>query len=134
MMARGNAVGKRILLVEDQVEVRRATGMLLGLDDHTITEAGDGAEALELYSCSRFDLVITDCAMPRMNGDQLAASIRKQAPSQPILMITGSPEVLNITRQNVDAILFKPFSLAELREAVSKLVSPEQAVEAVCSG
>ena len=134
MMARGNAVGKRILLVEDQVEVRQATGMLLSIDDHTISEAGDGTEALELYTRFRFDLVITDCAMPRMNGDQLAASIRKQAPSQPILMITGSPEVLNVTRQNVDAILFKPFSLTELREAVSNLVSPEQVVETQVSG
>ncbi len=118
-MAQDIVRGKRILLVEDEEQVREAYNMLLRLDDHQVTEAGNGAEGLDLFGKGSFDLVITDFEMPTMKGNELAARIKSQAPGQPILMVTAygvGPEV------RADAILNKPFTLAELRAAIAKLV------------
>ena len=114
--------GKRILFAEDQPEVREVTRMLLSLDEHIVTEASNGREALDLFTADRFDLVITDYAMPVMKGDELARRIKQLAPAQPILMITGSCGDLGVAQASVDAVLNKPFSVADLRQAIAQLV------------
>ena len=110
--------GKRILLVEDDTEARESIKLLLGIDRHTVTEAGDGFEALRLFTGGAFDLVITDYLMPSMNGDQLALNIKNIAPAQPILMITAYLEKLHDSDKPVD-VLAKPFGVDELRRAVA---------------
>jgi len=115
---------KRILLAEDQPEVREVIKMLLGLEEYIVTEAGNGREALELFTQGQFDLVITDYAMPMMKGDELARHLKRMAPSQPVLMITGSDGELGVTQALVDVVLNKPFSLAELRRAIGQLLCP----------
>jgi CheY-like chemotaxis protein len=117
------AIRKRILLAEDQRSVREAVNLLLGLDEHTVVEAADGTEALALFQGDHFDLVITDFDMPKMKGNELAARIKQLLPSQPILMITAYAEELGDTNNPVDAILDKPFHLADLRRAMAKLMS-----------
>jgi len=59
-----------------------------------------------------------------MKGDELATQIKRLAPSEPILMITGSGGELAVTRATVDAVLHKPFSFEELRRAIAQLLSP----------
>src|SRR6516225_11242387 len=73
--------GKRILLVEDQESVRACLRMILELEGHQVTEAGNGAEALNLFASGHFDLVITDLEMPVMKGNELAVSLKLLAPS-----------------------------------------------------
>jgi two-component system cell cycle sensor histidine kinase/response regulator CckA len=124
MRERGKVLGKRILLAEDQQDVRELTKLLLGLDEHIVTEAGNGREALGLFSPDRFDLVITDYLMPLMKGDELARNIKRLAPTEPILMITGSAEELGDMRGAVDAVLSKPFVFEDLRQAMAQLLSP----------
>src|SRR5579859_635115 len=84
------AHARRILIVEDQEPVRKALRMLLELDEHQVTEATNGLEALNLFTTGSFDLVITDFEMPLMKGNELALSLKLLAPSLPILMITAS--------------------------------------------
>ena len=117
-------LGKRILLADDQQEVREMTKMLLGMDEHIVTEAGNGREALELFAPDRFDLVITDYLMPVMKGDELARNIKRLAPSEPILMITGSAAELGGRQISVDAVLNKPFAFEDLRQAVAQVLRP----------
>jgi CheY-like chemotaxis protein len=114
--------GKRILLADDQAEVRETVRLLLGMDGHSVSEAANGEEALGLFAPNRFDLVITDYAMPVMRGDELATNIKHVSPSQPILMITGSAELFGGCAAPVDAYLQKPFGCEELRRAVAGLV------------
>ncbi|MGO8675131.1 MAG: response regulator [Limisphaerales bacterium] len=121
MSEQGRTVGKRILVADDQQEVRDTIKLLLRLDDHTVAEATNGREALEMFEQGRFDLVITDYAMPEMRGDELAANVKNLAPSQPILMLTGSVELLDGFATAVDALLRKPFSLMDLRQAIARL-------------
>ena len=117
-------MGKRILLADDQQQVRELTKMLLGMDDHIVTEAGNGREALDLFTQERFDLVITDYAMPLMKGDELARNIKRLAPSEPVLMITGSAGQPEGIHGSVDAILEKPFAFEDLRQAIARLLRP----------
>jgi two-component system chemotaxis response regulator CheY len=124
MTEQGKVLRKRILLAEDQPDVRELTKLLLGLDEHIVTEAANGREALDLFRSDRFDLVITDYAMPVMKGDELAKHIKRLAPSEPILMITGSDGELAVTQALVDAVLKKPFGFADLRQAIAQLLWP----------
>jgi len=115
--------GKRILLVDDEPGVRGSFRMILELDDHIVTEANNGAEALDLFAKGQFDLVTTDFEMPVMKGNELAVRIKKLAPKQPILMITAYGRELGDSKNPVDSILNKPFTLDNLREAIAKLLS-----------
>ena len=120
---RGKLLRKRILLVDDQQSVREAISLLLSLDEHTVMEASNGAEAMDLFRRDQFDLVITDFEMPKMKGNELAARIKQRSPTQPILMITAYAERLRDFHNPVDAILDKPFQLEDLRQAMAKLMS-----------
>lgn len=118
-MQAGTIRGKRILLVDDEESVRGAYGMMLGIDDHRVIEAGNGQQALEVFDKGPFDLVITDFEMPVMKGGELATRLKKMAPSLPILMITAHGKTLGDPTNPVDAILNKPFTLDELRRAIA---------------
>jgi two-component system capsular synthesis sensor histidine kinase RcsC len=112
---------KRILLTDDRPEVRQTLRMMLDLDEHIVSEAADAREALELFKPDQFDLVMTDYAMPGMRGDELARNIKARAPSQHILMVTGSAEACRGLGGAADAILPKPFTLQELRRAIAAM-------------
>src|ERR1039457_4855025 len=112
--------GKRILLVDDEPSVREAFSMMLKFDGHSVTEANNGAEALELFAKHQFDLVATDFEMPVMKGNELAVGIKQLAPKQPILMITAYERELGDSENPVDSILNKPFTLDDLRRAIAK--------------
>jgi len=122
MTKRANVYRKRILLADDHPEVRQTVRLLLGMDEHTVAEAANGREALDMFAPDRFDLVITDYAMPVMRGDELAENIKQMAPSQPILMITGTIEQWQGLSPSVDGLLCKPFGFEDLRCAIAKLV------------
>jgi CheY-like chemotaxis protein len=115
-----NGLGKRILLVDDDPDVRAALKMLLSMDEHCIVEAENGRQACFLFSPGDFDLVITDYEMPLMKGDELARTIKCLVPSQRIIMITGVPEKL-CTENPVDAVMLKPVTLEELRQCFDML-------------
>jgi CheY-like chemotaxis protein len=116
---------KRILLVEDNPRLREAIRLLLCLEGHTVTEVENGRRACLLFTPGDFDLVITDYAMPEMNGEELARTIKCLVPSQPILMI-ASGEPTSSSDIPVDALLQNPFTMAELRQIVASLLSSER--------
>ena len=124
MTEQGKVLGKRILLADDQQEVREMTKLMLDMDEHVVTEAANGREALDLFAPDRFDLVITDYLMPVMKGDELARNIKRLAPSEPILMITGSAAEVGGIQASVDAVLNKPFGFEDLRQAVAQILDP----------
>lgn len=113
--------GKRILLVEDEGAVRETVKNLLTLDEHTVVEANNGAEAYSLFISNKFDLVLTDCVMPFISGDELAIRIKRLAPKQPILMITAHRFKRSAVNP-VDAVLDKPFQHAQLQQEITRLL------------
>ena len=123
MAERKRNAGKRILLVEDDPGARESIRLLLTIDRHDVVEASGSAEAIELLKSQPFDLAIIDYFMPGMRGSQLALHIREIAPALPIVMITAYLEKLAESDKPVDAVIGKPFGIAELRRAVAKLLS-----------
>jgi CheY-like chemotaxis protein len=120
---------KKILVVDDEPFVCNAVKMMLEHDGHDVASASSGAEALSLFDQGKFDLVITDFAMPGMKGDELAAAIKARVPGQPVVMITAYAEMLQSSGKalpGVDFVISKPFLLEHLREAISTVL-PESA-------
>jgi CheY-like chemotaxis protein len=114
---------QRILVVDDEPFVCDAVKLMLTFDGHTVETVNSAKGALELYEPGKYDLIITDYAMPAMRGDALAAAIKARAAAQPVVMITAYAEMLQTTDiplDAVDAVIGKPFLLENLREAIAK--------------
>ena len=115
-----------VLLVDDEAVVRRIVGEYLKLDGHIVETANSGQEGLEKFRNSRFDLVLTDRAMPGMSGDQVAAAIKSAAPKVPVVMLTGFGSMMDAADEKpagVDFIVGKPVTINTLRSAISKAVA-----------
>jgi CheY-like chemotaxis protein len=115
--------GKRILLVDDDAAARQSIKLLLQIDRHDVIEAKSGHEALELFDHGTVDLVIIDYFMPQMEGSKLAEHLKLAAPSMPILMVTAYVEKLVDCHNPVDAIVPKPFGIADLRQSIALLLN-----------
>ena len=118
----------RILLVDDEETVRGFLKRGLELDGHAVTLAIDGSDGLERLSApgAAFDLLLTDIRMPVMDGIALALAAKRDHPAMPILLMTGYAEQRERAKNLediVEDVLTKPFSLAELRSAVSRVLA-----------
>ena len=105
-------------------ETLKATLLQLG---HQAEIAEDGKEALRRFDPGKYDLIITDYSMPKMNGVELATAIKKRSAGQLILMVTAFAFSIaaNDARQlPVDFVLQKPFPPRELELALAELFAP----------
>jgi signal transduction histidine kinase len=115
-----------ILVVEDEPLVREVIEVYLREDNHIIQTAANGREGLEKYRAGTFDLVLTDRAMPEVNGDVLAAEIKKINPHQPVILLTGFGDLMSGAGEKpdgVDLVVSKPFTLNSLRDALTKALA-----------
>lgn len=112
--------GHRVLVVDDNIEMRILVARMCGCLGCSVHCAADGREALIYLQDGPFDLVITDYQMPAMDGFELAAQIRHRHPGLPVILMTGYRahdlrERLQTTDLFVD-FLEKPFDFMTLRE------------------
>jgi two-component system sensor histidine kinase EvgS len=75
-MSKPTTAPRRILVVDDEPFVCDAVRMMLAFDGHQVETAGSGKEALSLFQTGKYDVVLTDYAMPAMKGDELAVAIK----------------------------------------------------------
>ncbi|HEY5042487.1 MAG TPA: response regulator [Verrucomicrobiae bacterium] len=125
-MTKSSNQSYRILTVDDEPAVSKAMQMLLNYDGHEVQTADSGEAALSVYEPDKFDLVITDYSMVGMKGDQLAARIKQRRPDQPVIMVTAFANQFNSPgspSSGADCVINKPFSLAELREAIVRVLN-----------
>ena len=128
--AAGGRLPLRVLVVEDDPMVRRMFTRVVGrLVDH-VEDAADGQEALErLLQASRAerpDLVLSDLAMPRLNGIELARRLHELDEPLPVVMVTAydPPQLVELLGQGVVAgLLTKPPSLPSLRALLERHAS-----------
>jgi len=114
----------RILVVEDDPLVRMAVTEQLSSQGHTVQSATNGLEGLDTFMSGRFDLVLTDRAMPEMGGDQLATTIKQISPTKPIIMLTGFGDLMTVKGErppSVDAVVSKPVTLDTLSAAIRQV-------------
>src|SRR6266487_270667 len=116
-----------ILLAEDDEIVRESLRLLLESNGYTLLEAQDGEEALRLFRTYQgtIDLLITDLAMPNMNGRELVARVKSFHPGLPVMYISGkhsSPLLKQAGLNEGAGFLSKPFSYKKLIEKVRELL------------
>jgi CheY-like chemotaxis protein len=123
----------RILLVDDNANGLMARKTVLEEVGHKIVAATSGADALEHFAKQKFDLVVTDYKMPRMDGLELIARLRRLAPDLPIVMVSGFVDALgmNETSTGADAVIQKSANeVSHLLRAVSRLLRRKPARKA----
>lgn len=120
-----------ILVVDDNKLVRLSLKRLLEGAGYRVIEAGNGADGLALHRSAAPDGALVDLLMPEMDGIELIRQLKKESPALPVLAMSaagdgGRIDLLHFaTLLGADRALPKPFSNAELLEAVNKLLAPK---------
>ena len=117
----------RILVVDDEADVRKAVRLTLTKAGYDVIEAVDGEDAIKTIRSGdnplMVDTIITDIHMPKVNGMEAVAFFRSQFPSVPVIVLTGQPELAGASqlyKQGVVEYLVKPIEPAKLTAAVNK--------------
>jgi signal transduction histidine kinase len=123
----GDARHRKVLVIEDDAEVRRAIVESLTMLGYVVTEAADGASGLQALSAGTHDLLIVDYAMPGLNGAEVIARARELVGDIPVILATGYADMAQVGRVlGTQSILVKPFDISTLASAVIKAL-PENA-------
>jgi len=130
-MLRKNSIRKEkpawhILVVDEEPTICKTIKILLERDGHKVQTANDGKVALTLLEQNSFDLVTTEFSISDIQGDALAVAIKKRLPNLPIIMISANGAIeksFGHPLEGVDLVISKPFLLADLRHAVSKVLA-----------
>jgi CheY-like chemotaxis protein len=115
----------RVLLVDDNLRGLSARKSVLEELGAGITTASSAAEALVCLAAQPFDLVVTDYQMPRMNGVEFIAQLRKQFPGLPVILISGFVDSLGLSEDSTgaDIVIQKSNNeVAHLVRSVSRLL------------
>lgn len=118
-------MNKKILIVEDEWKLRRITSDFLKKDNFSVTEAGDGKEALDFILNENFDLIILDLMLPKINGWELLKEIRIKDSSVPVIMLTArgdEEDILKGYELKADEYIVKPVSMKILVAKVKALL------------
>ena len=114
---------RRILVVEDDAEVRRVIVECLGLIGYAVTEAANGTAGLEALRESKPDLLMVDYAMPDMTGAEVISRARAMVGNLPVVMATGYADMATVERlAGRPPILRKPFDINTLGEVVASVL------------
>ena len=122
----------RVMLVEDDSGMRQVLSRLLqasGFD--SISEVGDGQEALTALASTKVDLIITDCIMPRMDGVALVTALRARGDKTPVIMLSGQDDphvVVRAIRAGVNNYIPKPIRPEQFLEKIWQTLGINRAV------
>jgi two-component system KDP operon response regulator KdpE len=106
----------RVLVADDEPAIRKVVRDALEREGHRVETAIDGQEALERFAEGEYDLLVTDLAMPRVDGIELVKEIRRKSPL-PILVLTvrgEEREKVRLLDEGADDYVTKPFGVGEL--------------------
>lgn len=113
----GHTDNMRVLVIEDDTQVRTALSRALKFEGYDVETAGDGAEGLERVLTAAPDAIILDVMMPHVDGLEATRRLRARGDTTPILMLTARHEVSDRVAgldAGADDYLVKPFALEEL--------------------
>jgi CheY-like chemotaxis protein/anti-sigma regulatory factor (Ser/Thr protein kinase) len=117
----------RILVIDDEPEVRTMLAELLADQGHAVIEAASGVEGLQYVDSQRpIDVVLSDLGMPGMTGWEVARAVKGRRADLPVVLVTGwgeNPERSPADRSIADLVLEKPVTSVSLRAALARVVS-----------
>ena len=124
----------RILVVDDQPDIRRVCKIALTHEGAKVEEAGTGPEAVDRLECHDYDLVLLDVDLPGFSGEQVLKKLRTmpRKPNQKVMMLSGRTSGDDLARMltaGADDFLTKPFSLVQLRARVKAALKLKDAQE-----
>jgi signal transduction histidine kinase len=118
----------RVLVVDDEAVTRDVLASYLSSDGHSVVTAVDAQEAFGHLADRTFDLLITDHAMPGMNGTQLAAAIGEKHRGRPVILLTGFSSGGLVDQEEkpagVNLVMHKPVARHDLRRALLSVMAP----------
>jgi DNA-binding response OmpR family regulator len=115
----------RILVVDDEPPVRNLVCQILKMAGFAVLDAPDGKAATEIVRRQKVDLVVTDLIMPEQEGIETIRTLRQKYPKTKIIAMSGAfdGEFLGTAKMlGAHAILYKPFSAAEILRAVDEVL------------
>ena len=115
----------RILIVEDDADLRALFAHVLEKQGYTVRQAGDGMQALDVLAQERFDLLISDVMMPLLDGNALVQRLRDAGNTMPILLITAKGDLDDMRlgfSSGADDYMVKPVNVGEMTLRVSALL------------
>ena len=115
----------RILLVEDEENIRDVVKMNLELEEYEVVSTGNGRDAIKHFQEEHFDLIILDVMLPEIDGFQICEQIRLTNMEVPIIFLTakdGMTDKIAGLKRGADDYLTKPFHLEELLLRVNNLI------------
>jgi DNA-binding NtrC family response regulator len=121
---------ERILVVEDDDDMRVSCRQVLEMAGHAVLEAGSATEAEPLLSREPVDVVVTDLRMPNGGGEEVLKKVKALCPGTPVLIITAYPSVesaVEAFRGGVADYLLKPFTGTQLVEAIDRALLARRA-------
>jgi DNA-binding response OmpR family regulator len=107
----------RIVVVEDEPAIRRGVADALRLTGYEVAEAGDGSVGLKEAQSGGVDLVLLDLMLPKLDGFQVLAELRRVCPTRPVIILTakgGEEDRVRGLKMGADDYVVKPFSAREL--------------------
>jgi CheY-like chemotaxis protein len=107
----------RVLVIDDDAEIRRLLCEILASAGHLVADASNGADGVEIFKKEAFDLVLTDLEMPEMSGWEVARSIKHHNPDVTIALITGWGETIDsaqLRASGISTIINKPFRMDQI--------------------
>lgn len=113
----------KILVVDDDKDMRDNIVEILAADGFEMTAAENGEEALELAKGTSFDLVLLDLLMPGISGMEVLPLLKRECPATQVIMVTAFSTIDNAVeamRKGADDYITKPFKINELRMTVKK--------------
>jgi DNA-binding response OmpR family regulator len=119
----------RILIIEDELPMRRGLEDCLGAEGYRVLSAADGESGLQRALAEQPDLILLDIMMPKLDGFAVAAELRRLGRATPILMLTAKGQIedrVNGLDAGADDYLVKPFSIEELLARVRALLRRTQ--------
>lgn len=119
----------RILLVEDEENIRKVVKLNLEMDDYEVITTDNGKDAMKYFQEQHFDLIILDIMLPEISGLQICEQIRLTDTETPIIFLTAKdspPDRVAGLKKGADDYLAKPFNLEELQLRIKKLISRSQ--------
>ncbi len=126
-------MGTKLLVVDDQMGVRRLLFEAFKEEDCEVELAGSGQEAIDKFKTARPDLILMDMKMPGLNGLEALYEIKKTDDSVPVIMMTayGELEIMaEAMKLGVKEYVIKPFDINELRDLVKKMLKAGQKCKA----
>ena len=121
----------RLLVAEDEKNIREGLAAALGLDGHEVETAASGADAFKRFQKGDIDLVISDLRMPGLSGEELLEKIQAESPGTPVIILTGHGTVetaVNAMRLGAWDFLTKPVNLDYLSLLVKQALDNRELV------